>query len=492
MVLMRQERIEAYRDQYEYLADSFALIRKRADAYNLRSEAWETERMVRYGERLGMGSERNHLLEIYCGLENEITQLEREVQARKAETERQGVRFPLNRFAERHELCPEEVQVLLVLLYNESQPQSHLRFTTGTEILSLLFPNPVASLQASRFLGGGATLTSRGLIRSICDDGNPNFLRAAYEVTEKTLYEVLGVRERSTINVSQPGSQTSHTSLESSCRAVAPQVSLNQVVLPEELRVGIDEILWQVKEGNGIYREWGMDRVLEKGRGTVVLFSGPPGTGKTMTAEAMARELGKKLFIVDYSQLESKWIGETEKNIVGVFRDAEAADAVLLLDEADAILGNRLDGGQYNERAYNRQVSILLGEMEAFEGLCILTTNRSFSLDDGLARRITATFSFNIPGPRERLRIWKALLPVGVPLGESVDFEDLAQRFPMAGGHIKNAIKAAVRKAARRDGRDARVLMSDFATAAAAERRSFRPATRPIGFGDGPVLYRTA
>jgi SpoVK/Ycf46/Vps4 family AAA+-type ATPase len=290
----------------------------------------------------------------------------------------------------------------------------------------------------------------------------------------------------------QPSFQTAYESLESSYRVVAPQVSLDQVVLTPALRQGIDEVLWQAGDGKRLYREWGLDRVLEKGKGTVVLMSGPPGTGKTMTAEAMACAVGKQLFIVDYSRLESKWIGETEKNIVDVFRAAAEADAVLLLDEADAILGYRLDGGQYNERAYNRQVSILLTELEAYDGLCILTTNRSFSLDDGLARRISASFSFTVPGPGERLRIWRSLLPAGVPVGDDVNLEELAHRFPLAGGHIKNAIMTAVRKAARRDGDRARVRQADLGAAAAAERGSFRPGARPIGFGDGPVLYRSA
>jgi SpoVK/Ycf46/Vps4 family AAA+-type ATPase len=228
-----------------------------------------------------------------------------------------------------------------------------------------------------------------------------------------------------------------------------------------------------------------LDALLEKGKGTVVLFTGPPGTGKTMTAEGMAHRLGKKLHVADYAHLESKWIGETEKNILEIFRAARAADAVLLLDEADAILSSRIDGGQYNDRAYNRQVSILLGELENFEGLVILTTNRAVTLDEALARRVSATFQFQVPGPGERLRIWKALIPGGMPLAEDVDLRVLAHRYPLAGGHIKNAILTAVRRAALRDGEAIRVRQSDLGEAAAGERQVFRPGARPIGFGEG-------
>lgn len=203
-----------------------------------------------------------------------------------------------------------------------------------------------------------------------------------------------------------------------------------------------------------------------------------------MTAEAMAAHLGRVLYIADYAQVESKWIGETEKNIVSIFRAAARAGAVLLLDEADAVLSARVDGGQFNDRAYNRQVSILLTELEAFDGLCILTTNRQIALDEGLARRISASFTFNVPGPAERLRIWQALLPGGVPLAEDIDLNVLAQRYPLAGGHIKNAILTAVRKAALRDGRNARLRQEDLGEAAAGERRGFRPGGRPLGFGE--------
>jgi hypothetical protein len=479
---VRRERTEAYRDQFEYLADCFDFIRKRGDAYTIRTEALESERMSQYGERSGFDLERSRLLSIYHGIETEVARKEEEIRRRRQETDTLGIRFPLDAFIERYRLRPEETQILLVLLHNESVGRSHARFSSGNEILNLLFPNPVSALKASSFLDVGATLLEEGLIRSFSDDEATNFLRAAYEVTEKTLHEVLGVRDRSTIRDQQHAPRTSSSPLESPFRIVAPRVRLDQVVLPASIRQGIEEVLWQADQGQELFHEWGLDEVVEKGRGTIVLFSGLPGTGKTMTAEAIAQRLGRPLYVADYAQLESKWIGETEKNIVAVFQAATQAGAVLLLDEADAVLGARLDGGPDNDRAYNRQVSILLGEMEAFPGTCILTTNRVVTLDEGLARRIAASFEFTIPEAEERARIWKALLPARVPLADDVDLDQLARRFQMAGGHIKNAVLTAVRKAGLRAGRGARVTQRDFIEAAAAEQDSFRPCSRPIGF----------
>lgn len=484
---MRHEQTQAYRDQFEYLADCFEWIRKRGDAFNIQSEALESERMVTYNERHGFASDRNQLLDIYRDIEAEAHRRKTQIQIRKLESLRAGKRFNFDRFVEQHDLSEEESQILLVLIHNESLGPNNARFTTGNEILNLLFSSPIEALQASRCLDGGATLIAKGLVRSISDDADTNFLRAAYEVTEKTLHEILGVEDGTKIQAHRDESRVACKTPDSSYRVIVPQVSLDQVVLPAAVHKGIEEVLWQAREGNTLYKEWGLDQVIEKGKGTIVLFCGPPGTGKTMTAEAMAQSLGKQLFIADYAQLESKWIGETEKNIVSTFRDAVAADAVLLLDEADAILSSRLDGGHYNDRAYNRQVSVLLTELEAFEGFCILTTNRVVTLDEGLARRVSASFTFSVPGPRERLQIWRNLLPGSVPLADDINLEVLARRFPMAGGHIKNTILTAVRKAALRDGRNARISQEDFGEAAAVERKSFRPGPRPIGFGENPT-----
>ena len=178
---MRRERTQAYGDQFEFLADCFELIRKRGDAFNIRTEALETERMVGYSERTGYSSERSQLLEIYRDIETEIRNVHDRIEERRVETGSDSStpsRFPLDLFRERYALESDEVQILLVLLYNESLGRSHARFTTGTEILNLLFPNPVSALKASKFLDGGATLLEKGLIRAVSDDGSTNFLRA--------------------------------------------------------------------------------------------------------------------------------------------------------------------------------------------------------------------------------------------------------------------------------------------------------------------------
>ena len=483
-VIMHGNRHRAYRDQFEYLAECFEVIKKQGDAYNIRSEAQESERMARYSERNGFESERSHLLEIYRGIEDEIAYRLKEIAARKSSTKD---RFPFDMLIERHALTDDEAQIMMVLLYNESLGRMQARFQTGNEILNLLFPNPVSALRAARFLDDDATLLKDGLVRRLAEDETGNFLRCNYEVTEKTLHEVLGVSER-------PAGASDYLSAQSAesdapYRCIRPQVSWDQLVLAPEVLNSLEDAVWQIQHGDSLMEQWGANALLQKGRGTVLLFGGPPGTGKTLTAEALAGRLGRSLFVADYSQVESKWIGETEKNIVSCFRGATAANAVLLLDEADALLAGRLDGGHYNDRAYNRQVSLLLTELEAFSGVCVLTTNRQVSLDAALARRVNVRLDFPVPGVLERLRLWESIVPRELPLADDVDLMTLAEQFHLPGGNIRNAVLAGVRKAARRDGAKAWVTQADFVSAAAAEATGFDPEVRPIGFNDQELSF---
>lgn len=498
---MRRESQPQYGDQFEYLSDCFELTRLRCDAYGLRTEAMETERMARYSERHGFGTERSHLLEIYYDLQRSIAQKEVVIEQRKEEALRSGADFPIDRLAQAHHLNADETRILQVLLYNESVGRHQTRFSTGNDILNMLFPDPVQALRASALLGPASSLVQRGLVRMMEDDGAANFLRHSYEVSEKTLREVLGVRtavgqgyarsageDAAPASGAGPGPGFSQDSEglagvpEGPFRLVAPTFGIERVVLDDVARAAVEDVLWQVREGRTLLEDWEMGQLLEKGHGVVVLFSGLPGTGKTMTAQAMAGALDRQLLIADYAQLESKWIGETEKNIVSIFRTAADAGAVLLIDEADAILAGRLDGNHYNDRAYNRQVSLLLQELENFDGLCILTTNREISLDEGLARRIGATVQFAIPGVAEREKIWRSLVSPRVPLAADVDFAELASRYPLAGGHIKNIVVAALRSAARAGGAAPRVTRADFIRAGDRERKSFVGQSRLIGF----------
>ncbi|MCB0099284.1 MAG: ATP-binding protein, partial [Caldilineaceae bacterium] len=187
-------------------------------------------------------------------------------------------------------------------------------------------------------------------------------------------------------------------------------------------------------------------------RGIAALFSGPSGTGKTMAAAIVARELGLDLYRVDLSQIVSKYIGETEKNLSRVFDGAQRGGWILFFDEADALFGRRSATKDAHDRYANIEVSYLLQRMESFDGMTILATNLRANLDEAFTRRFDTILDFPFPEEAERLRIWQTLLPTKVPHAADLDLERLARTFKIAGGNIRNIIVDATYRAAA-DGR---------------------------------------
>lgn len=205
----------------------------------------------------------------------------------------------------------------------------------------------------------------------------------------------------------------------------------------------IIELLASIRYQAQVMEKWGFGKKLASGRAVSALFSGPPGTGKTMVATLIAKELGLELFRVDLSRVVSKWVGETEKNLGRAFDEAKHSQAVLLFDEADALFAKRTDVKSSNDRYANLEVNYLLQRLEAFEGVVLLTTNNQSSIDDAFRRRLRFRIEFPPPDAGERELLWQAMLPPEVPVAHDIDFADLAQRYEMTGGFIKNAVVRA-------------------------------------------------
>ncbi|MCC8250480.1 ATP-binding protein [Saccharothrix sp. NEAU-S10] len=214
------------------------------------------------------------------------------------------------------------------------------------------------------------------------------------------------------------------------------------LVLPDAQRLVLREVVAHVRQRSKVYQEWGFENVLRRGLGVTALFAGGSGTGKTLAAEVLAGELGLDLFVIDLSQVISKYIGETEKNLRRVFDAAEGGGALLLFDEADALFGKRSEIKDSHDRYANIEVSYLLMRMESYRGLAILTTNMKKALDTAFLRRIRFVVDFPFPGPVERAEIWRRVIPADTPI-EGVDAGKLAQ-LTVAGGSIRNiALSAA-------------------------------------------------
>jgi SpoVK/Ycf46/Vps4 family AAA+-type ATPase len=237
---------------------------------------------------------------------------------------------------------------------------------------------------------------------------------------------------------------------------ITPERTLADVVLPPRTRRTLEQALAEVRNHSLIFSRWGLGECHTSGLGLAFNFAGPPGTGKTICAEAIAHELGMKLLVVDYAEAESMWIGETPKNIVAAFRAAAEKNAVLFFDEADAIATRRSAGAPLRaDREANLTVNILLRELEAFNGIVIFATNLATNLDPAFERRIRTHVLFEMPGVEERARIWQLQIhPQKTPLAPDVDFRRLAERYVVSGGDIKNAVIKAAAAAAAEPGPD--------------------------------------
>ena len=239
--------------------------------------------------------------------------------------------------------------------------------------------------------------------------------------------------------------------------AVDPQRSFDDVVLPERTLRALNHALALVRKHDLIFRQWGLAERHTSGLGLAFHFAGAPGTGKTICAEALAYTLNRKLLVVRYAELESRWVGQTAKHVASVFRSAERQDAVLFFDEADAIAGRRFTSMQAAvDREANSVVNVLLHELETFPGIIIFATNLAANMDPAFERRIRTHILFEMPNVDERERIWRVQLhPRKTPLAEDVDFRALAEAYPRSGGDIKNAVLKAAQIATTEPGPDA-------------------------------------
>ena len=227
---------------------------------------------------------------------------------------------------------------------------------------------------------------------------------------------------------------------------------LRDVVLPEEPREKIREIVAAIRNQVRVLNQWGFSERLVTGKGITVLFDGPPGTGKTLCAEVIAGELDRPIHRVNIPEVVSKWVGETEKNIREIFQAARVSKAMLLFDEADSLFGARSsETKSATDRHANMEVNLLLQEIERFPGVCFLTTNFFGALDGALLRRIQFRVTFQEPSAEERSRIWATLCPQRVPLATDVSFDELGAVYELTGGLIKNALLRAAYRAADKE-----------------------------------------
>lgn len=238
-----------------------------------------------------------------------------------------------------------------------------------------------------------------------------------------------------------PGADRPSTDLAGLAERLESKASWGDLVLPEPQRAELRDIGVHVRRRAHLQELWGFAEGGARGMGVNALFAGPSGTGKTLAAEVLARELGLVLYRVDLSRVISKYIGDTEKNLRRVFDAAEDERAVLLFDEADALFGPRSDVKDSHDRYANVEVAYLLQRMESYRGVSILTTNMRETLDPSFSRRLRFIVDFPFPGAELRAEIWRRVFPKETPL-EDLEIGSLA-RWNVTGGDIRNIAVAS-------------------------------------------------
>lgn len=239
--------------------------------------------------------------------------------------------------------------------------------------------------------------------------------------------------------------------LEGLARKIEPKYTWSDIVLQPDPLAQLQELCNQSRYRHVVYGEWEFDRKLSLGKGLNALFSGLPGTGKTMATEIIAAELQLDIYKIDLSQIVSKYIGETEKNLNRIFTAAANSNAILLFDEADALFGKRSEVQDAHDRYANIEIGYLLQKIEEYEGIAILTTNFRSSVDNAFVRRLRFIIEFPTPNQRDRRRIWQQIWSDRAPLSPDLDLDFFAQRLEITGAEIRNIALAAAFLAASED-----------------------------------------
>ncbi|MEU4302830.1 ATP-binding protein [Kitasatospora aureofaciens] len=227
-------------------------------------------------------------------------------------------------------------------------------------------------------------------------------------------------------------------------RRIEPAVGWADLVLPDPTAGRLRELVLRARHRDRVLGQWRMRPGGGRGNGVIALFAGESGTGKTMSAEVVAAELGMELYVVDLSTVVDKYIGETEKNLDRVFTEAAQVNAVLLFDEADALFGKRSQVKDAHDRHANVETAYLLQRMESFDGIAVLTTNLRANLDEAFTRRLDVIAEFPLPDQAQRRLLWDRCLGTRLPRGDDLDLDFCARHFELTGGSIRAcAVSAA-------------------------------------------------
>ena len=243
----------------------------------------------------------------------------------------------------------------------------------------------------------------------------------------------------------------------------SPERTLDEVILDAGTRQRVEQVLARIVHHDTLMRDWQLGRIARDRLGVAINLYGPPGTGKTLCAEAIAHRLGRRLLVVSYAELESRYVGETPKNIVRAFRAAAEGDAVMVFDEADSVLGKRLtEVTQSADHAVNVSRSVMLTELDRFTGVVVFTSNLPGNYDPAFVRRLLAHVELAPPDHETLVRLWDHLVPPAVPRTDDLTGESVAEAaVGLTGGDLVNVVLGAAAAAVGRPEDHRRVTLDD-------------------------------
>ena len=382
--------------------------------------------------------------------------------ARSAETRRCGIPLPLDELAVERTLDPRDrriVEVLLVEGTSLGDSDREFRISCGRVARCAADWNP-DELQEflPHFLPAGRLVQSGTICTTRCGHGIGGW---SVELEHDTLLRLIAEPD---LAPDEPKASTTRLPTD-----VVARLRDLGVELTVDAADGIRRMWGWLACRDVLTTEWGFCGA-DRGRSaTCLLFHGPSGTGKTLTARTLSRVLGRPLHFVSATDVMDMFVGETQKKLRAAFNKAAKADAVLLLDEADALFGRRGDITRATERIFNAEVNSALIELDRFRGICILTTNHPDLLDPAALRRVRHKVLFGQPDPGTRARIWRCHVPEKAPIAADVDFGKLGSGFALTGGQIANAVLTAASGAAARmqsPKSPAAITMADLESAA--------------------------
>lgn len=427
-----------YKGNAEYLEDYMELFRARYEWKKLQFDGPKGSSMI--GEKRSFSS-------MLREAESSVRIVHSTIRDRLHQTRVRGSFKPRGeQVKEKWELDEFEKHVLLLAACRAASVQfredldSSYNLSAGN-LIALFFDSLEDQVAARRYFYRNATLIENGLLNFEDRGLSPNILDLEVDIDQRLTDYLLGIDAESGALI-----EGSHL--------YTPNVAIDRVVLPENLKNRIVEVVRGFPAFVQERKRCGLDDLLDYGRGLVLLFYGASGTGKTMMANALGTLIGKRILLVNFPTIGTMASDEVLRLL---FREAELNDAVLFFDECDGIFENR---------EQNPGLSLILSELERYEGLVIMATNRPYELDDAMRRRITMPVEFPPPDPRQRAEIWRAHVPKDVRLSDSPDFDALAHRYELTGGLIKNSVLSALSSASSRDPETPVITPEDLEVAA--------------------------